>query len=123
MLDKQKSCSLAFISAAMVLMLLSNACAAPFAYITNQVTNSVSVIDTATNNVTDTVNGLSQPIGVAVTPDGTQAYVANCASNSVSAINTATNKVTSDVLVGKSPYGVAVTPDGNKGICNKLGQQ
>ncbi len=40
--------------------------------------NTVSVIDTATNNVTATVTVGSGPYGVAVTPDGTKVYVANC---------------------------------------------
>ena len=44
-----------------------------------------------------------QPIGVAVTPDGTKVYVVNSGSNSVSIINAATNKVTATVNVGESP--------------------
>ena len=41
--------------------------AAPYAYITNSGNNTVSVIDTATNNVTATVTVGSGPEGVAVT--------------------------------------------------------
>ncbi len=39
--------------------------------------NNVSVIDTATNNVTATVHVGIYPTGVAVSPDGTKVYVAN----------------------------------------------
>src|SRR6266446_5621100 len=63
------------------------------AYVPNSA-NRVSVIDTKTN----TVVGLpipvgSEPIGIAVTPDGRFAYVGNFFGNSVSMINTATNTV------------------------------
>jgi YVTN family beta-propeller protein len=101
--NKQKSCSLAFISAAMVLMLLSTASAAPFAYITNSASNSVSIIDTATNNVTDNVTVGYYPEGVAISPDGTAVYVANRDSDTVSVIDTANDNVTATVPVGSWP--------------------
>ena len=94
-----------------------------YAYITNSDDNTVSVIDTATNNVTATVPVGTYPCGVAVTPDGTKVYVANNGSNTVSVIDTATNNVTATVPVGSYPRGVAVTPDGTKVyVANKFGQ-
>ena len=65
------------------------AAAAPFAYITNAASETVSVIDTASNTVVATVRVSSGPIGVAVNPSGTRVYVANLTSNSVSVIDTA----------------------------------
>ena len=59
-----------------------------------------------------TITGLSEPFGVAVTPNGAYAYVANDDSGTVSVISTATNKVTATITVGSSPYDVAVTPNG-----------
>lgn len=64
---------------------------------------TVSVIETATNTVTDTVSVGSNPFGVSVTPDVTSAYVANRYSNTVSVINTATNAITATVNVGGFP--------------------
>src|SRR5262244_2845507 len=58
--------------------------AKPFAYVTNSASNTVSVIDTATNTVVATVPVGSVPLGVAITPDGTRAYVANPGSGTVS---------------------------------------
>ena len=114
MINKQKLYSITLVSAAMILMMVSIAGAAPFAYITNSDSNTVSVIDTATDNITATVNVESLPFGVAVTPDGTKVYIANVYSDTVSVINTTTNTVTATVNVGLNPYGVAVTPDGTK---------
>jgi YVTN family beta-propeller protein len=94
------------------------------AYITNRDSNSVSVIDTATNKVTATIPVGGAPIGVAVTSDGSRVYVANANSNSVSVIDGATNTVTATIPVNATPpvIGVAVTPDGSKVyVTNYLG--
>jgi YVTN family beta-propeller protein len=116
------SCSRALASTAMILMLLSIAGgAAPFAYITNQGSNNVSVIDIATNNVTANVTVGSSPFGVAVNPDGTKVYIANRLSGTVSVIDAATNNVTANVPVGSAPIGVAVNPDGTKVYVTSLG--
>ncbi len=82
---------------------VANAQSATYAYITNQQDNTVSVIDTATNTVTATVNVRNQAYGVAVTPDGTEVYVANDKENTVSVIDTDTNTVTATVSVGNLP--------------------
>ena len=66
----------------------------------NQGSNDVTVINTATNTVVATIPVGSQPIGAAVTPDGTRVYVTNTASNTVSVINTATNTVVATIPVG-----------------------
>ena len=56
------------------------------AYITNSGSNTVSVIDTATNTVVSTIPVGISPGGVAVTPDGSKVYVTNFLSNTVSVI-------------------------------------
>src|SRR5271157_5041157 len=110
MINKHKWYSIALVSVAMILGLISIAGSATFAYITNLASNNVSVIDTATNNVTATVDGLNNPNGVAVTPDGSKVYVANQGSNNVSVIDTVTNNVTSTVNIGTTPFGIVVNP-------------
>jgi YVTN family beta-propeller protein/probable HAF family extracellular repeat protein len=84
----------------------------PFAYVANNVSNTISVIDTASNTVTATVAVGSGPRGVAITPNGVHAYVTNVSSNTVSVIDTDTNTVTATVAVGGSPVSVVITPDG-----------
>jgi YVTN family beta-propeller protein len=85
-----------------------------YAYITNQGSDTVSVIDTANNTVAVTVPVGSGPYGVAVSPDGTKAYVTNSASNNVSVIDIANNTVTSTADVGNGPSGVAVNSNGTR---------
>jgi YVTN family beta-propeller protein len=78
------------------------------------ITDTVSVVDTATNTVTATITVGSDTFGVAVSPDGSKVYVANDNADTVSVIDTATNTVTATITVGSGPFGVAVTPDGSK---------
>jgi YVTN family beta-propeller protein len=86
-----------------------------FAYITNEQSNNVSVINTATNTVVATVVVGKLPYGISVSPDASKVYVTtNSGSNDLTVINTATNIVVATVGVGAQPTGVSVSPDGNK---------
>jgi len=84
------------------------------AYITNQRSGTVSVIDTATDAVSATIPVGLTPDGVAVSPGGSKVYVTNASSNTVSVIDAATNTVSATIPVGVTPIGVAITPDGRK---------
>lgn len=88
--------------------------AASFAYITNALSETVSVIDTARNVVVATVPVGNGPMGVAVNPSGTRVYVASLTTNSVAVIDTATNTVSATVPVSGSPIGVALNPAGTR---------
>jgi gliding motility-associated-like protein len=85
-----------------------------YAYIANSQSNTVSVIDTATNEVVATINSGSGPVGVSASPNGKFVYVTNVGSNTVSVISTASNAVMTTISVGTSPYGISVSPDGSR---------
>ncbi len=70
---------------------------------TNSGSNTVSVIDTTTKKITATVPVGHDPVGVEVSPDGTNLYVVNNEDNSVYVINTITYTVSNIVTVGKYP--------------------
>jgi YVTN family beta-propeller protein len=82
--------------------------------VVNSDDNTVSVIDTAKNEVIATITVGENPHGIAVTPDGKKLYVTNSDDNTVSEIDATTNTVIDTVGVGKYPFGVVVTPDGKK---------
>jgi YVTN family beta-propeller protein len=88
------------------------ASAAPFAYVANTSSATVSVIDGATSTVVATIHVGAQPFGVAVNSTGTRAYVANFGDNTISVIDTSTNTVVATVPVGNAPTGVAVNAAG-----------
>jgi YVTN family beta-propeller protein len=102
--------------AALVMCLVGAEAGAQNAYITNAADGTVSVIATATNSVIGAPVTVGQnPLGLAVTPNGSTVYVANSASNTVSVIATASNTVIgAAIAVGNNPLGVAVTPDSSK---------
>lgn len=85
-----------------------------YAYIANNGSNNVSVIDVASNTVVATVTVGTNPNGVATHPDGTRVYVSNGGSASVSVIDTYTQQVVATIPVGTLPHGIAVTPDGSR---------
>lgn len=80
------------------------------AYVANQFSNNVSVIDLEQRvKIADIAVGAG-PYGIALTPDGGRAYVANSAANTVSVIDTATNSVLATISIpGIRPHGVAIT--------------
>jgi YVTN family beta-propeller protein len=81
-------------------------------YVGNGRTNTVSVIDTATNTVTATITPFAYPNGITVSPDGANAYVANSNGNNVSVVDTATNTVLGTIPVGANPvaFGMFIQP-------------
>jgi YVTN family beta-propeller protein len=85
------------------------------AYVANQADGTVSVIDTATDQVVAyaTVDSGSGPVIILFTPNGTQAYVVNENSPTLFVIDRVTNRVTS-IQVGQFSNDIAVTPGGTK---------
>ncbi len=95
---------------------------AEYAYVPNEKSNTISVINTTTDTVISTVPVGNVPVGVAVSLDGTKVYVTNFGNDdfpgrTVSIIDTATEEVTSmNVEEGRpgKPSGIAVYPYGQK---------
>jgi len=86
----------------------------PLAYIANETTRVVSVIDTSAGSVAATTIPVgAAPTSVAVNATGTRTYVSNFNNGTVSVINTATSAVTT-VPVLDAPVGVAVNPAGTR---------
>ena len=94
-------------------------------FVTCGSTNNVSVIDTLTGTVTETIytplfpkspEG-STPDALAITPDGQTLFVANADNNCVASIDIAQpsrSQVKGFIPTGWYPTAVAVTPDGKK---------
>lgn len=85
-----------------------------FAYIANQGTedspsNSVSVVDLASKEVTATIETGKGSHGVVTSPDNKRLYVTNMYDNTVSVIDTENNKVIETVNVGTTPNGISIT--------------
>lgn len=88
----------------------------PLAYVVDEglSTGDVSVIDTATGMVTDTIPMEQFPNALAITPDGAFLYVSNEGSDEVIVVDTATNMtVGSPISIVTRPNPIAITPNGS----------
>jgi YVTN family beta-propeller protein len=73
-------------------------------YLTNFSSETLSVIDTATYALIDTILVGVNPGSVALNPEGTLLYVVNSGSDDVSVIDAATNAVIDTIAVGSYPH-------------------
>lgn len=86
----------------------------PFAYISNQLADTLSVVDLASRSVLTTLAVGDTPFGVAVSPAGDRVYVGNFGSHSVSVIDTAAPRVISQLAVGEYPQALLLDPRGER---------
>lgn len=92
------------------------------AYITNSNSNSISIIDIATNTVVGVITGFDGPSGMAIMPNGRIAYVNNYGGSdgvgsgngtTVRVVDLETNTIIGPaIVVGLAPAALAITPDG-----------
>lgn len=88
------------------------AAAAPFAYVTNQASHDVSVVDLATDRVVATVPVGRSPAGVAVAGPLGRVFVSNPDSRTISVIDMRQQRVVDTWDAGQGPVGIAVAADG-----------
>lgn len=114
--------SLVLLVALLAMLLLAPPGArAQTAYVTTTLAGQVVPIDTATNTAGTPIAVGSEPVGVAITPDGETAYVANFGSDSVTPIDTATNTAAPPIAAGTQPTDIAITPDGRTAYVTNRG--
>ncbi len=83
------------------------------AYVADYNGNTVTPIDLRTRAFGNPISVDQNPIGLAISPDGSHVYAANEGSNDVSVIDTATMSVVKTVPVGNGPAGIAIADDGS----------
>jgi YVTN family beta-propeller protein len=88
--------------------------AAPFAYITNQGSHDVSVIDLATQQVTATVPVGRSPAGVVASSRAGRVYVSNPDSKTISVIDMRQQRVVNTLPAGDGPVGIDISTDGRR---------
>jgi YVTN family beta-propeller protein len=86
--------------------------AAPFAYITNQGSNDVSVIDLASQQVVSTIGVGRSPAGVVAASRAGKVFVSNPDSRSISVIDMRNQRVVGTLPAGDGPVGIDASPDG-----------
>jgi YVTN family beta-propeller protein/VCBS repeat-containing protein len=81
-------------------------------YVANTTAGTVTVIDTATGAVVNTITVGFPPDGLALKPDGTRLYASSSTGNGVAVIDTASGTVKATIAVAK-PTAMTVNPSGS----------
>src|SRR4249920_2836135 len=98
--------SLRSFTAAVLVAFASAAVAAPIAYVPNEGSGDVSVIDTATDKVTATLKLAQKARGVAVSGDGTRLYLSDQAANALVVVDIGRRAVITSIPLGESPEAI-----------------
>ncbi len=85
-----------------------------YAYISNGISNTVTVLDLVYLRQDRTLQVGSDPSGMAVNPVRNEVYVVNTQSGSVSVIDAQANRVVATIAVRRFPYFIAVDSTGHR---------
>jgi len=94
--------------------LASGSVAAPFAYITNQGSHDVSVIDIASQQVVHTIAVGRSPAGVVAASRAGKVFVSNPDSRDISVIDMREQRVVGTLAAGDGPVGIDASSDGTR---------
>lgn len=83
-------------------------------YVSNDIDNTVSVVDTNSNTTVATIPAGSTPSGIVTYPQHNRVYVANTYSNNIEVIDSLTNTVVTTIPVVSNPYRLAISHDGTR---------
>ncbi len=99
--------------AALWLLLAAGHARAEEAFITNQVADSVTVLDLDAGKAVATIPVAGKPAGIAMAPDGSRAYVTCPDGKALAVIDAAARREVARIDLGGGPLGVAVHPSGS----------
>lgn len=86
--------------------------AQPIAYVANEKSGTLTLIDTARDEVIGEIRAGSKPRGMAASRDGRRLYVSDQPANVLLVVDLEKRSVVSKVELGESPEGVSLSPDG-----------
>ena len=100
------------IAVALWMSIAASAAAQPIAYVANEKSGTLTVIDTARDVVIGEIRAGTKPRGMAVSRDGRTLYVSDQPNNALLVVDLEKRAVESRIELGESPEGVSLSPDG-----------
>ena len=88
-------------------------------FVTNEKSNTMSVIDAETLNVEHTIDVGDRPRGIGLSPDSSELYVAISEENKIVVLDPNSLKILRDFEAGSDPETFGVHPNGNIYISNE----
>ncbi|HKB98632.1 MAG TPA: cytochrome D1 domain-containing protein [Terriglobales bacterium] len=83
-------------------------------YVTNSASDTIDVIDPATNKVVQVIRGIELPHGIAFSPDGTRIYVSNEAESVLDVLDRKSGEILKKIPLSDRPNNIAITKDGSQ---------
>jgi YVTN family beta-propeller protein len=77
-------------------------------YVSNGRAGTITVLDSHSYQILDTIKVGARPWGIAISPDGKYLYTANGPSNDVSVVDLASDKEIARIKAGTGPWGVTI---------------
>ena len=84
----------------------------PLGYVVSEQNGTIQQVDLTTGAVGTAVAVGSEPVGLAITPDGSTAYVADYGSSEIVPVSLASGSLGTPIPLSDRPAAIAVTPDG-----------
>lgn len=81
-------------------------------YVTNEAAGTVTQVDLSTGTLAAPITVGSEPVAIAITPDGSTAYVADYGSSQIVPVVLATGRPGPPITLSDHPNAIAITPDG-----------
>lgn len=95
-----------------LVLVAAAALAGPNAYVANEKSGTLSVIDTDRDEVIGEIRAGTKPRGMAATRDGRRIYVSDQPANALLVVDLDARAVMAKIDLGESPEGVSLSPDG-----------
>ena len=112
---------LLFMPLVLLTVLANSVLAAPSGriFVTNEKSDTVSVINGSTLEIEATIEIGERPRGIGLSPDGTELYVAVSEENKIKVVDPVSLKIIREFEAGSDPETFAVHPNGNIYISNE----
>src|SRR5207253_1150897 len=83
-------------------------------YITNSASDTIAVVDPATNTVVQVIRGIELPHGIAFSPGGSRIYVSNESESVVDVVDRKSGEIVQKVSLSARPNNLTITKDGGR---------
>src|SRR6266849_7446897 len=83
-------------------------------YVTNSASDTIDVIDHATNKVVQVIRGIELPHGIAFSPDGARVYVSNESESVLDVVDRKSGEILQKVSLSARPNNLTITKDGSR---------
>ena len=83
-------------------------------YVTNSASDTIDVVNPATNKVVQVIHGIELPHGIVFSPDGTRIYVSNEAESVLDVVDRRSGDILQRVPLSGHPNNIAITKDGSR---------